>query len=131
MFDYLLRTAPERTKILAQRGLTPNDARALASLEPQQGQTMRALATLWECDPSNATWIVDRLERLALAERQVTPSDRRVKLVVLSAKGLETKTALDEAFYTPPPELGALDEARLEQLVAALEELSAAPNPLA
>ena len=42
---------------------------------------MRSLADEWECDPSYATWIVDRLEALGLAKRQVVLHDRRVKLV--------------------------------------------------
>ena len=61
MFDFLMRTAPERTRSLGRRGLTPNDSRALSSLDREAGRTMRDLAEEWECDASNATWIVDRL----------------------------------------------------------------------
>ena len=74
MFDYLMRTAPERTRSLGRRGLTPNDARALSTLAAAAGRTMRSLAEEWECDASNATWIVDRLERLGLAERRTFPT---------------------------------------------------------
>ena len=35
----------------------------------------------------NATWIVDRLEDLGLAQRQPVLHDERVKLVVLTRKG--------------------------------------------
>jgi DNA-binding MarR family transcriptional regulator len=31
---------------------------------------MRVLAQEWGCDPSNATWLVDRLEALGLARRE-------------------------------------------------------------
>jgi hypothetical protein len=44
---------------------------------------MKSLADEWRCDASNATWIVDRLEKLGLAERKTVPHGRRVKLVVL------------------------------------------------
>ena len=84
MFDYLIRSGPHRTRSLAKRGLTPNDSRALFSLAVNEGRTMRTLADSWECDPSNATWIIDRLEKLGLAERRSVPEDRRVKLVVLT-----------------------------------------------
>jgi DNA-binding MarR family transcriptional regulator len=40
---------------------------------------MSQLADEWLCDASNATWIVDRLEERGLAERETTPTDRRVK----------------------------------------------------
>jgi DNA-binding MarR family transcriptional regulator len=123
MFDYLIRTGPQRTRSLAKRGLTPNDSRALFSLNADEGRTMRALAESWECDPSNATWIVDRLETLGLAERRSQPGDRRVKLVVLTRKGLKTRAALLDEFHTPPPELAALDRSELEDLKRVLTTL--------
>ena len=126
MFDFLMRTAPDRTASLGRRGLTPNDARALASLDLEKGRTMRSLAEAWECDASNATWIVDRLERLHLAERRTVPHDRRVKLVVLTAKGAKIKAELLEEFLTPPPELLALDRADLDALDRATETLPSA-----
>lgn len=123
MFQFLMRTAPERTRSLGRRGLTPNDSRALASLDPGQGRTMRSLADEWECDASNATWIVDRLERLGLAQRRIVPHDRRVKLVVLTPKGVKIKADLLEEFHTPPEALLRLDRATLEALTEALEKL--------
>lgn len=125
MFDYLMKSAPRRTHSLAKRGLTPNDSRALFSLSAQEGRTMRALADAWQCDPSNATWIVDRLEALGLAERQARPGDRRVKLVVLTRRGQATRTALLKDFHTPPPELAALDREDLERLQSVLVKLAA------
>lgn len=116
MFDYLIRSGPQRTRSLAKRGLTPNDSRALFSLSAGEGRTMRALADSWECDPSNATWIVDRLEKLGLAERRAAPGDRRVKLVVLTKKGVRTRAQLTEEFHRPPPEITALERADLEAL---------------
>jgi DNA-binding MarR family transcriptional regulator len=130
MFDYLIRTGPQRTRSLAKRGLTPNDSRALFSLAADEGRTMRALAESWECDPSNATWIVDRLETLGLAERRSLPGDRRVKLVVLTRKGTKTRAALLDEFHTPPPDLAALDQGDLEGLKRVLTKLvSTASSP--
>ena len=124
MFNVLLRTAPQRTEVLGRLGLTPNDSRALASLDPKTGRSMRSLANEWRCDASNATWIVDRLERAGLAERRSLPEDRRVKLVVLTPKGIRTKAELMEAFYTTPPELLELDNAELEALERLLNRLT-------
>src|ERR1044072_4504086 len=89
LFDLLIRSAPVRTASLARRGLTPNDSRALFSLDPRTGRSMRSLADEWQCAPSNATFIVDRLEELGLASRQPLLHDKRVKLVVLTRKGDE------------------------------------------
>jgi DNA-binding MarR family transcriptional regulator len=123
MFDYLMRTAPERSRALGRRGLTPNDARGLASLDRDRGRTMRSLAGEWECDASNATWIVDRLERFGFAERRTIASDRRVKLVVLTVKGERVRAELLDEFHTPPPGLLRLSPRDLAALARALEKL--------
>jgi DNA-binding MarR family transcriptional regulator len=84
---------------------------------------MRTLADEWECDASNATWIVDRLERLRLAERRTVPSDRRVKLVVLTPKGVKTKAEVVRTFHLPPAELLELDRTDLATLQRVLAKL--------
>ena len=123
LFDFLIRTSPRRTESLGRRGLTPNDSRALMALDAERGRTMRSLAEEWQCDASNATAIVDRLERFGLAERRTVPHDRRVRLVVLTPKGVQTRGELLEEFHAPPPELLRLDRASLEALRRALERL--------
>lgn len=128
MFNFLMRTAPARAGSLGRRGLTPNDSRALASLHPQDGRTMRSLADEWECDASNATWIVDRLEQSGLAERRSVPHDRRVKLVVLTPRGVKMKAELMEEFLTPPAELLDLNQRDLDALRRALEKLPSTPT---
>jgi MarR family transcriptional regulator, organic hydroperoxide resistance regulator len=129
MFDYLMRTAPERSRGLGRRGLTPNDARAISSLDPAEGRSMRSLANAWECDPSNATWIVDRLVRRGLAERRDHVSDRRVKLVVLTRKGKRTRSELLAEFHTPPADLLEADGVDLEALANALERVIKRQTP--
>jgi DNA-binding MarR family transcriptional regulator len=128
MFDYLVRSAPQRTQSLAKRGLTPNDSRSLFSLAADEGRTMRSLADAWHCDPSNATWIVDRLEQLGLAERRSVPDDRRVKLVVLTAKGQKIRSELLKEFHQPPPDLAALDREDLETLLRVIGKLTSSPR---
>src|SRR6267142_2073045 len=91
MFDFFIGTGSQRGKVLARMGLTPNDSRALSALDVAGGRTMRSLAEEWGCDASNATWIVDRLEKRGLAERRAKPGDRRGKLVVLSAAGVKAR----------------------------------------
>lgn len=131
MFALLVRSAPRRTERLAARGLTPNDSRALFSLDPRSGRSMRSLADEWRCDPSNATWIVDRLETLGLAARRPVPHDRRVKLVRLTRKGQRTRTELLQEFHQPPPEFDALERADLEALERVLAKMSASAKPIA
>ena len=124
LFDLLIRSAPVRTASLARRGLTPNDSRALFSLDPRTGRSMRSLADEWQCDPSNATFIVDRLENLGLASRQPLLHDKRVKLVVLTRKGEKTRTELLQEFHRPPEEFDRLDRGDLEALERILAKLT-------
>jgi DNA-binding MarR family transcriptional regulator len=120
MFDFFMRTGVQRGRVLAKMGLTPNDSRALSALDVAGGRTMRSLADEWGCDASNATWIVDRLEKRGLAERRAMVGDRRVKLVVLTPAGAKTRQKLLEGMYEAPPELVALPRASLEVLRSAL-----------
>lgn len=126
MFGVLMRSAPHRTASLASRGLTPNDSRALFGLDVRSGRPMRSLADEWDCDPSYATLIVDRLEGLGLAVRRPASDDKRVKLVLLTRKGERTRQALLDEFHRPPAELEGLRRADLERLAQILGRLDAA-----
>src|SRR6266849_3238208 len=129
IFDYIVSTAPERVAVLDRLGLTPAESRALHSLDPKAGRSMRSLADEWMCDPSNATWLVDRLEHQGLARRIAKDGDRRVKAVVLTAKGRRIRADLLESQYTPPRDLVALPQRDLEALSAAASKLPARRRP--
>ena len=124
MFEFLMRSAPQRLQSQQDHGLTPNDSRALFSLD-QEGKPAGMLAREWGCDPSTATWLVDRLERAGLAVREASSSDRRVKLVRATEKGMTTKTELMVAYHQPPPELSKLSDRDQDALIAILGKLQA------
>lgn len=126
MFGFLIYTAPRREAVLARLGLTPNESRALTSLDAEHGRTMGELAAAWRCDASTATWTVNRLERLKLAERTSHASDRRVRLVVLTPSGVATRAELLAGMFATPPELLAFSDDQLRMLRALLAALPAA-----
>jgi DNA-binding MarR family transcriptional regulator len=128
-FGFFMTTRSARDKTLEEFKLTPVDAKALYSLSQGDGKAMGALAEEWSCDASNATWMVDRLERRGLAERQVSPTDRRVKLVTLTRKGAATRKKLLELLLEPPEELLALPERDLKRLRDALGILPPLKQP--
>ena len=128
IFDLIVTTAPQRDLFIKRLGLSPAESRALASLDPAGGRPMRALAREWGCDPSNATWLVDRLEHQGLAAREAVAGDRRVKSVVLTANGIRLRARLIRAFYTPPRVLLGLPARDLEALRAASARLPKAPR---
>lgn len=124
LFDFFISTRPERDRTLESRGLTSNDSRALMTLDRDSGRSMGSLAGEWGCDASNATWIIDRLERLGYAERRPSPTDRRARLVVLTPSGAKAKAEILAEFRTPPATFLRLNESELETLAAVLEKVS-------
>lgn len=115
--------------ILRELGLTPGHLKALSVLDPEEPRPMRAMADALMCDPSMATWFVDRLEERGLVERRPHPTDRRVKTVSLTPLGLRTRARVIEALFEPPEELMELDGARLDTIRDALAVLPPIDNP--
>jgi DNA-binding MarR family transcriptional regulator len=124
IFDFIVATAPQRNRYLSEAGLTPNDSRALSSLDGK-GRTMGSLAQEWNCDASTATWIVDRLEAKGLVLRRPHPTDRRAKLVVLTAAGTKVQRKTTERMYVPP---AALLELEISDLVRLRDAVRRLPN---
>jgi DNA-binding MarR family transcriptional regulator len=73
-------------------GLTAAQATALRELTGPM--TMTELAERMSCEPSNATFVIDRLETQDLIERRAHPTDRRAKQLVLTRKGKAMRTRL-------------------------------------
>jgi DNA-binding MarR family transcriptional regulator len=120
MFRILVASSGGRAASLGRRGLTPNDARALWSLESGAGRPIGDLAREWSCDPSNATFIVNRLEKAGFAKRRALASDGRVKLVTLTPAGAAVRNELEKEYHRPPPEITGLDERDLKALTRIL-----------
>jgi len=110
---------------LAELELSFGDMRALMVLDAENPRPMHSLAESWACDASNATWMVDRLEQRGLVERRMLRTDRRVKAVVLTAAGVETKMQLLERLSQPPDDLLALSSS---DLVAVRDVLAKLPK---
>ena len=70
-----------------------------------------------------ATWLIDRLEERKLVERKMLTTDRRVKIVSLTRRGVRVKTKVLAHLLEPPPELLTLGMERLEALRGALSAL--------
>src|SRR6266536_607422 len=109
--------------ILHGLGLTPGHMKLLTHLEEGDGRAMGSLAQSFQCDASTMTWLVDRLEERGLVERRMFPSDRRVKAVALTPRGVQIKAQLARRLYRPPPALMALDRAALDEVQAALTKV--------
>jgi DNA-binding MarR family transcriptional regulator len=93
----LLRTlfGQQRRQFLiaaAEAQLQPAQAGALLQLDAPR--PMHELADLLACDNSNVTGLIDRLEARGLVVRRPGPDDRRVRHVVLTARGRRLRERL-------------------------------------
>jgi len=76
----------------ATLGLTFSQAVALRELTGPM--TLRELAERMSCEPSNATFVADRLEEQGYLERRPHPTSRRAKQIVLTPQGTDLRERL-------------------------------------
>ncbi|MEU0300617.1 MarR family transcriptional regulator [Streptomyces sp. NPDC006175] len=100
-------------------GLTAAQATALREMTGPM--TMRDLAERMSCEPSNATFVVDKLEKQGLVERHAHPTDRRAKHLVLTIEGSELREQLLELLTQESP-LAALTAEQQSALQSLLEK---------
>jgi DNA-binding MarR family transcriptional regulator len=104
-------------------------AQAVALRELTAPMTSRELARRMSCEPSNVTYVVDRLARLGLVERQSHPFDRRAKQLVLTERGTEVRDELLATLVVDSPleGLSAADQRLLHDLL--LRAIVDVPSP--
>ena len=90
---------------------------------------MREVAEYPSCNSSNLTGITDRLEERGLVKRTLDPDDRRVRLLVLTAKGRKVQGRVNAFLRQPPLSMEALDNEELETLTRLLAKLDPAGLP--
>ncbi|GAB2587403.1 MarR family transcriptional regulator [Streptomyces capparidis] len=105
-------------------GLTAPQATALRELTGPM--TMRDLAERMSCEPSNATFVIDKLEKRGLVERRPHPTDRRAKHLVLTADGTALRERLLELLTRDSP-LAALTPQQQRALQDLLEQAVTRP----
>jgi DNA-binding MarR family transcriptional regulator len=99
-----------RMATLNELGLAPMQSMALMQLRPGKPITMSAMAHALQCDNSNVTGIVDRLEAQGLVERRPAEHDRRVKTLVITEKGTKVRDTVEQRMSVPPPPLAGLSD---------------------
>src|SRR5665213_310364 len=101
--------------------LTPQLFHALQVLEKHPDSSMREFSENMFCDASNATGLIDRLERRGLVERHPAAGDRRAKVVRLTPAGSRLYKRIDDAVMGEAPpaiaKLSAADQRALREIV--------------
>src|SRR3990170_3240920 len=112
---------------LVKAGVSMPHMHVMWLLEHHGDLPMSRMADLLDVSFSNATGIVDRMEESGLVERVRVPDDRRVGLVRIAARGMQ---ALEEIEAIKQDRLqsilGHLDEAQLDRIALALDDIRAA-----
>jgi DNA-binding MarR family transcriptional regulator len=101
-------TRPRMLRVAGEFGLTPPQLFALRQLDPEEPVPMRALATALHCDSSNVTGLVDGLAAQGLVERREAEHDRRMRMLVVTARGAEVRGRLLAVMREVPEPLAAL-----------------------
>jgi DNA-binding MarR family transcriptional regulator len=109
-------------RVAEELGTTPTQVVALRELS--EPITARELATRMTCEPSNATFVLDRLEQQGLIERRPHPTDRRAKQIVLTDAGERRRATVLGRLDTGSP-LAALTPTQQESLRDLLRALVA------
>ena len=119
------RTKQDIREVADEEGLSIAQLDVLRRLRHHGPSPMRRLAEQMNCEASNLTGLVDRLEKRGLVERRPDPHDRRVRLLALTEMGDAVShqawvaVARRCALTTLPPERRALlDELLREALWA-------------
>lgn len=128
---YALHVAVERElrAILVELDLTMPLADALWQLDPAYGPvSRRELAARLCCDPSNVTFLVDRLMRRRLVRRARFADDRRVIALSLTPSGVRARDRLIAA-VAGSPMFGRLTVAQQRQLTGLLRRCVGDEHP--
>ncbi|MEU5864561.1 MULTISPECIES: MarR family winged helix-turn-helix transcriptional regulator [unclassified Nonomuraea] len=101
----------------ATLGLTASQGVAMRELTGPM--TLRELAERMSCEPSNATFVADRLEEQGYLERHPHPGNRRAKHLVLTPAGTELRERLLELLSSDSPlaPLSSEEQGALQRLL--------------
>ncbi len=110
-------------------GLSPVSAWALVQLDPDAPVSQKELAARLKCNPSTVVDPTDRLEQAGLVARRPNPDDRRVNVLMVTARGARVRKDLVASLLEPPEafrRLPAGDQARFRD---AMREMLAGSSP--
>ena len=124
------------SRILRQQaglGLTASQLNVLVTVARNGPLTLGAVAEIEHVSPPTITKIVEKLEELALIERQSDPQDRRRTLAAATPAGLdllaEARARKNAILVTRLAELAPADIEKLADALDALDHLAGTDRP--
>jgi MarR family transcriptional regulator, lower aerobic nicotinate degradation pathway regulator len=118
LLSFIAEHATERfERALARQRIRTKHASVLAVIDAEGPMSQRALCRRLRIDKSPMVGLVDDLERLGLAERRRSDSDRRVQDIHLTDRGRDVvRLVLEVAEEENERTFGVLDDDEREQL---------------
>jgi DNA-binding MarR family transcriptional regulator len=105
-------------------GLTAMQAMTLFLLD--HPRPMHSFKTIFNCDASNVTGLVDGLEQKQLASRFENPDDRRIKMVKILPKGSRVRASLLNKLAGPDSYiLSHLSTKEVKQFISLVKKITA------
>jgi MarR family transcriptional regulator, organic hydroperoxide resistance regulator len=129
LFDLLMAERARFPAIAAEFDLSPTQLHVLRLLEPDKAVPMGRLAGGLGCDASNITGVIDRLEARGLVQRKAAERDRRVKVLVVTERGLDLRRRLLLRMSEPPEPIRRLSPADQRALAKILRRALADHPP--
>ena len=119
----------EHTK---EHGVTPVQYAALEEIFKSPGLDQRTLSTAIRFDTSTIGGVIDRLEKRGLVTRNASATDRRVRLLELTAEGEQVLAVMQPAVQSAQHAIvAALSKTEQEQFIALTKKILAANESLA
>ncbi|GGK73789.1 DNA-binding protein [Sphaerisporangium melleum] len=127
-YEVWMRTVVLAGPALARHGLTEATFQALWAIDPDEPPpSMKVMTGRLHCNAPNLTFMADQLVDRGLVERAVDPSDRRSRVLVLTAKGRQVRDEVVRAALEKSP-LATLTDSELRQVAALLNRALRPPE---
>jgi len=110
-------------------GLSPVSAWALVQLDPNAPVSQKELAARLKCNPSTVVDPTDRLEDAGLVIRRPNPDDRRVNVLMVTAKGAKVRQGLIARLLEPPEAFRRMSAAEQARFRDVMVEMLIAKSP--
>ena len=121
IYDIWMRTVDLTGPTLAEHRLTAATFQALWVIDPAEPPpSMKVMAERLYCNAPNLTFMTNQLVDRGLVERAVDPTDRRSRVLVLTAKGRRVRDEVLRTTLENTP-LAALTDSELRQLTILLD----------
>ena len=90
----------------------------------KEGMSQIQLSRRLLVNKAEVTGLVDRMEKAKLVERLSAPSDRRVKIIKITKKGLETVKTMESGYFNYVNKvMGGLGKKEIENMVQGLQSI--------